>query len=285
MEGRRRVAVAVGATVAVALSGVSTYLVVHRERPTPPSYIRSPTKFTEIPATQTFRYQAVPNHADRWGPPKSMDLAIDVVGDAMRRHHGPFQLKRPGEALWGVRLPLATALHRMRVGVKHHGGVWRIHPTRHHSATWKMRRIDINPAKYAPTEGTQSIDIIIASTVYRFPGIRIAGIYTCRTILGTNTLSQHAYGNAVDLVGTTALMDQVAQWQYGMARRGFLPLAQLIWRGHEWFHGGTVYDHYNHIHDTGSPMYSGGCFRPSYSRSVPLVPVGDWPLEGTEGLG
>jgi len=101
-----------------------------------------------------------------------------------------------------------------------------------------------------------------------FPGWTSGGDFVCKNIEGTNTPSQHAWGNAVDVMvppvsssgyrtmGNTP-GDAVAKWAIAQAHSGTLPIDQVIWRGWEWIHGGNVYDHFNHVHITGAPQMSG----------------------------
>lgn len=256
----------------LALSSVAGLVVVHREPQESPPTTRTatPTHFYEVPDTQKFRFQAS-RTTNKWGSPRLVTGAMLQVRKAMAPHAGKgFQLDPPSKGGWGPKRSLKGAIHRMRFGLKqgHVGSVWRIRPVKNHSFVWRSRKIDIDPAKIANTEGTHAIDIVVGSTLHRFPNLSILGIYECRVILGTNILSQHAYGNAVDLAGSVALMDTVAHWQYKMTRRGWLPMSQLLYRGHDWFSGGSVYDHYNHIHDSGKPMLSGPCNRPGTSSRI-----------------
>lgn len=247
-------------------------LVVHRGAPAPQINAARPTHFYETHETQRFRYQAVRKGHDRWGRPYHLAIAKAKIRHAMNDHGKQFQLRPPGRRSgWGPKRSLKMTMDRLRIFLKHShvGAVWKIRPVRAHRFVWKTRKIDIDPAVKADTEGTDAIDIIAGSSLKRFPALSILGIYECRYILGTTQLSQHAYGNAVDWGGSTALLDSLARWQYHLARKGWLPIAQLLWRGHDWFTGAGVYDHYNHLHDSGKPMLSGGCNLPN--RALPAA--------------
>jgi hypothetical protein len=112
---------------------------------------------------------------------------------------------------------------------------------------------------------TPAIRKVEAALGRAFPGWRNGGDRVCKYIQGTSTPSQHAWGNAVDVMVPTvtgsamgtSLGDKVAQWAIQQAQSGALPIDQVIWRGQEWIHGGSVYDHFNHVHLTGSPQLSG----------------------------
>lgn len=280
----------VASFVMLLASFLTGYLVVHRETTLPPSVrVATPTHFYETHDTQRFRFQAS-RTTNKWGSARLIDGMIAQVRKAMTPRAGNgFQLNPPGKDGWGPKRTLKGALHRLRVGLNrgHVGSVWRIRPVKNHAFAWRTQKIDIDPAKIANTEGTHAIDIIVGSTLHRFPNLHLLGIYACRYILGTTTLSQHAYGNAADWSGSVALMDNVAHWQYQMTKRGWLPMSQLLYRGHDWFSGGSVYDHYSHLHDSGKPMLSGGCNRPGKSRvSVNTSsPVASPVFEGQEANG
>lgn len=287
MDGGRRRTVAIATAAAIAAGSVTGYLVVHRERPQPNVYAPRPTRFYEVPATQRFRYP-IAHRGKRWGRPYHLDNAIVALHHQMDPYQGKgYQLDDGDGDGWGARArSLVTSLHILRHAMAraHVGAVWRIRPVGHKVSVWKMKKVDIDPAVKADTEGTNAIDIIVGSTLKHFPAVGLGGIYVCRYIAGTSSLSQHAYGNAVDLMGSAGLLDSVARWQYGLARKGWLPLSQLLWRGHDWFSGASVYDHYNHIHDSGKPYLGGGCNRPgTYVRAPNVVPSA--PFEGQEDPG
>ena len=120
----------------------------------------------------------------------------------------------------------------------------------------------------APSGGsriTPAIRQVEAALSKAFPGWNSGGDFVCKTIQGTSTPSQHAWGNAVDVMVQTVTGsamantpgDAVARWAIAQAKSGALPIDQVIWRGQEWIHGGSVYDHFNHVHITGAPQLSG----------------------------
>jgi hypothetical protein len=122
---------------------------------------------------------------------------------------------------------------------------------------------------------TPAIRKVEAALSRKFPGWRNGGDRVCKMIEGTSTPSQHAWGNAVDVMVPTVtgsgmantLGDAVARWAIQQAQSGALPIDQVIWRGQEWLHGGSVYDHFNHVHLTGSPQLQG--IPPCMSRAAP----------------
>lgn len=77
-----------------------------------------------------------------------------------------------------------------------------------------------------------------------FPLLVDWGIYNCRDIAGTNTPSQHAWANAVDLHPLTKSYGDKAA-AYIQANAGSLHIANLLWQ---------VPDHYDHIHADFNPQ-------------------------------
>ncbi len=72
----------------------------------------------------------------------------------------------------------------------------------------------------------------------QFPRVTSMGIHNYREIAGTNTWSEHAWANAVDIgVPSLAYGDQV--YRYLNGKRGWLNIDNLIWRQPS---------HYNHLH-------------------------------------
>lgn len=89
----------------------------------------------------------------------------------------------------------------------------------------------------------------------KYPWIVSLGVCSCRHIQGSSEWSQHAWCNAWDIAAVGPVGDMLARWFVSQA--GTLPIAQVIWKGQEQLHGGSVYDHYTHIHISGDPMRSG----------------------------
>lgn len=88
------------------------------------------------------------------------------------------------------------------------------------------------------------------------------GGYVCKDIAGTSTLSQHSYGNAVDVFFDTAAHQDVV---YEAVKHGAAPVGiahaisqRAIWEPGtgEHYYGGEP--HY-HLHCDFIPQYSGGC--------------------------
>lgn len=85
------------------------------------------------------------------------------------------------------------------------------------------------------------------------------GIYNCRKIKDSSSWSQHAWANGLDIGanGNSNYLNTIASDLLGKARGGKLPIAQILWQKTNLLSGGSVYDHTDHIHISGDPMYSG----------------------------
>jgi len=97
-------------------------------------------------------------------------------------------------------------------------------------------------------EATPDLRVLMARMAAKFPGIQTGGVWNRRKIAGTNTWSQHAWGNAIDLYDSAgghnkAYLDEVAAW---LERQ---PETRLVlWQ---------VKSHFDHIHYETNPKKSG----------------------------
>lgn len=88
--------------------------------------------------------------------------------------------------------------------------------------------------------------------------IERTGIVANRNIAGTNTLSQHAYGNAVDIFAR----DLAAVWGWAIQNATRLSIRLVIYNGQQWS-GGRISaytgksDHTSHVHVDFWPQYGG----------------------------
>ena len=223
----------------------------------------SGSKFYEIPyVTQDIRYQAVPVNWEQWGPRSSLDGIITKIRTRMAEHRGgDFQLKARAADDWSRLRSLEETLTIFRLKLRNANPleVWLIRAGKD-GFTMRARGRDFNPAVATATEGTQAIDVVVGTLRKRHPNIRIGGIYACRNTVYGNR-SQHAFSNAVDVTGTTAQMWDAAKDFLALHRQGYMPVSQILWWGRNLISGNGVYNHYNHIHFSGSPLLSGACRR------------------------
>lgn len=92
----------------------------------------------------------------------------------------------------------------------------------------------------------------------RWPSTTNMGTHVVRNIAGTNTLSQHSFGDAIDIGGSPGQLEDEANWLRRKADE--LGLTELIyqtsiWTPSEGWHPYSGIPHTNHIHITGPQTY------------------------------
>jgi hypothetical protein len=92
--------------------------------------------------------------------------------------------------------------------------------------------------------------------------VSVGRIEGCTKIAGTDTWSQHAWGNAIDYVGSPAELERLFQWA-----RLQLGVGTVCYRGR----GGCTTAHDDHIHIDMLPRFGGtppcakGTYQPSFA--------------------
>ena len=272
---------AVGAAVATT---VTIAAIIFGTREQAPEVARFPrSAIYENSATRATSYQSAPAAKTGFGDPHSLKGAVRSMGRRLQHHSqtgytihyrgntsAPRSLKLTLDRVRELakRLPYDTAVLTVRAEQDGYRELFRKH--------------DRDPTKIVNTEGTRAIDIAVGTTLWYFPTVRSIGIYVCRTIAGSSTLSQHAFANAWDLGGSTELLDKIARFQVDLIHKGWLPVSQVIWRGRELLSGHSVYDHYDHIHDSGAPLLNGGCRHAGSMPDTGTTTVESTPPEGEE---
>lgn len=243
------IATVVASTVAItsALLGLNDREV----QPVARTYDRS--RAYEVQATQELRYRV----NDR--RPKTLSNAMPIVRKSLRNHKGEdFVIKKWGTNRWSHprNLDETMRIYRNRLHDSRVGAAWAVRALKDNFII-KTNKLDINPAKIINTQGTNAIDIVVGTVVWKFGNVPEWGICQCRTIQGSSSWSQHAYCNAVDWGGDVSRLNNVANYLLMLQRKHFIPVSQILWRGRDMISGHSVYDHYNHIHVSGSPLRSG----------------------------
>lgn len=111
---------------------------------------------------------------------------------------------------------------------------------------------------------TPAVAKIRAAVEQRFPEVTNLGVDSCRPIAGSSTWSQHSYGNAWDIGGPTALLDEVYRWL--TLNRATLPIGGICWKDRG---GCDPRTHQDHIHVEGRPKLDGT--PPCAGGSTPTV--------------
>ena len=112
------------------------------------------------------------------------------------------------------------------------------------------------------TNGNVKADKAWSVAKAEYKDVTFLGAYVCKRILGTFTMSQHSYGNALDF-GRSSMSQLVQLANFLYEKRDELDLQHIIvddriWtRGVGWSHYGGA-RHY-HVHIDFTPQKSGSC--------------------------
>lgn len=208
------------------------------------------------------RYQLKLNR-DAWTEPLELEAAMTATR-SWTKGATPFRLRVDGDL--GPELDRATMLRRLE------GRLKRLAPAAHRL---ELRGTDLRiryaavevPWEPANTPGTPAIDLVYAA-VFDNPtwadrGVVSWGIVNCRRIAGSQTWSQHAWGNGLDIHASFAVMTELASFLSDEADAGRLPIAQIlfdssVWTPREgWRHAVLSTPHTDHVHVSGAPMKEG----------------------------
>jgi hypothetical protein len=112
----------------------------------------------------------------------------------------------------------------------------------------------------------------------RWPDTSHMGTYNVRNIAGTDTLSEHSFGDAIDIGGPPEQLAEQASWVANHARP--LGVTQVIYKDRIWtdtegWHPYTAGGHDTHVHITGPQ---------TYSDTSPSFPTIRWNRPGPRGL-
>lgn len=207
-------------------------------------------------ATKPRRDGARPN----WSDPKNVKQASNNVTARQRNHIGKgYRMREVAkDEDWGPVRTLEQVHQRLpaRLDALRLGETWAVKALSDDFTVW-TRKVHVDPP-VMQTAGTDAIDKIYTWLNDHFKGRwENWGICVCKRILGSSSYSQHAYCNALDVGASTETLSAIAAAATKAAQAGTIPCDQVIWRGWEHVHGGSVYDHYDHVHLTGKPQRSG----------------------------
>jgi len=171
---------------------------------------------------------------------------------------GPFTLTVDGENVrYGVtRIKVLKAFkHALYAGEV--GPVYRIRDAQ--GVVFGAREV-VPAIKQLDTNGNDKADAYWSDVKAKFPDITFLGAYVCKTIAGTSNMSQHSYGNAVDVGAKTMTeLENIADWAVATEPNlEHVIVNRRIWtRGSGWSsYGGET--HY-HVHVDFTPNFSGSC--------------------------
>lgn len=203
--------------------------------------------------------------ADTWGTPVAEPRAYDKALALSKASRGPYHLKLREDPRWGPArnfVELKDALTK-RMNTLRLGEVLLIDNSKVRTETVRLRRclIDVDPLDLSNC--TETCEVIIFWLRETYPTHLNFGWYNCRRVAGSTTWSQHAWGNAYDAGGTLNLVRTMGNALVAQAKRGALPIAQVIFDHQVWepdtglrpYNG--VDPHTGHVHITARPQMPG----------------------------
>jgi hypothetical protein len=200
--------------------------------------------------------------AKGWSKPVGLARHMTAARNRVVIPDEPFTLTQDGDPI-SKQVKRATVLERYRAAVENRelGATFRIRG--HGEIVFTGRSCKAAPDEI-DTNGNQHADEFWTWVVNEYPEFhpRFAGSYVCKRIAGSSQLSQHSYGNAVDI-----FFDSIAHQEkvFLDVTNGKAPVAvahaislRRIWEPGTGIHGYTGETHY-HLHTDYVPQYSGAC--------------------------
>lgn len=192
-----------------------------------------------------------------WSNHKTKEETVKAAREQLPSGLKPYSLTKDGKRLrrgtraWVLK-GLDNALSQGKVG-----NVYRL---------WGSGRVLFTAREIVPaihiidTNGNDKADKAWSTGKAKFPDCSFLGAYVCKHIVGSYTMSQHSYGNAVDFGRDS--MDELYDLAYFLLGEDLdlqhVIVDDRIWtRGVGWsYYGG---DRHYHVHVDFTPSYSGGC--------------------------
>lgn len=194
-----------------------------------------------------------------WATRRTAAQTLEAARNQMPNGLRPYSLKKDGKTIRrGPRVFLLKGI-KMVMDKGEAGPTYRVWGGGDLLFTF---RESVPPVQQIDTNGNDKADKAWSLAKATYKDIRFLGAYVCKHIAGSYTMSQHSYGNAVDL-GRDSMTELVDLAHWFVDRAGDLDLqhvivgAQIWTRGFGWSHYGGDY-HY-HVHIDFTPQYSGSC--------------------------
>jgi hypothetical protein len=198
-----------------------------------------------------------------WSAPVGLPRHMNAARKRVVDRDGPFKLTQDGDPL-SRQVKRATVLARYQTAIENRelGATFRIRKRNDdvvftgRSSIERPDSIDIN--------GNAKSDEFWTWVVNEFPEYRprFGGSYVCRTIAGSSQLSQHSYGNGVD-VFFDSITHQEAVFNAVVNGRAPVPVAHAISLSRIWEPGSGIHyytgERHYHLHTDYAPNFSGPC--------------------------
>jgi len=202
---------------------------------------------------------------DNWSGNLGLTKLMAVAGTKIVAGKGPFVITQDGEPI-ATALSRAVCLLKLKGFVKNRplGPVFRVRK-RNGDIVFACRAVKVDYVDDADTtSGNRNADVYwnIIRDTFRGFAPRFAGAYVCKYVAGSSTLSQHSYGNAVDIFFDT-LDHQAVVADWVVAHPDIVHPFHVITGSHIWTKGEGWHaytgEFHSHLHVDFDPQYSGPC--------------------------
>jgi hypothetical protein len=201
---------------------------------------------------------------DSWSDPHALWRVMEAAERHIRQGAGPFVINADGDPV-AQDLTRQEALDRLRSVMKNRpvGNTYRTR-NRNGDVVFTSRAVNRAPLDNDTTNGNDKADRLwnwINAEYKRFDP-RFAGAYVCKSIATSGTLSQHSYGNALDVFfDSLSHQDEVADAV--VANRQLLGPFHVISKDRIWtkdvgWHD-YVGEYHRHLHVDFDPQLTGPC--------------------------
>jgi len=200
---------------------------------------------------------------DGYSQPIGLTKLVSIAAPPPVTGRGPFVLTQDGDPI-SPETTRVDVLQRFRRAISHReiGPVFRIRKGNGEVAF--AARAVVAVSEVNSTNGNSNCDVYFnwVRENFRAYNPRYAGAYVCKHIAGSSTMSQHSYGNAVDIFfDSFGHQDRVARAvveNHDALDVYHVISGQSIWtKGVGWT--GYRGDFHAHLHVDFEPQYSGPC--------------------------
>lgn len=199
-----------------------------------------------------------------WSDPRALWRVMEAAERHIRHGAGPFVIKADGDPV-AQGLTRQEALDRLRSVMKNRpvGNTYRTRK-RNGDVVFTSRAVNRAPLDEDTTNGNDKADRLWnwINAEYGHFDPRFAGAYVCKTIGTGSTLSQHSYGNALDVFfDSLSHQDQVAHAV--VVNRHLLAPFHVISKDRIWTKDVGWHDYgggyHLHLHVDFDPQFTGPC--------------------------
>ena len=192
--------------------------------------------------------------------PTDVKTVMNAAAERLVQGNGPFALKKNDEEL-GSREQRKDALATLEdeLGAGSVGDVYRMRDSE--QVVFKVRQA-VPASDALDTSGNAKIDAVWGFIRGKHKDSNFLGAFVCKNVLGSNTPSQHSYGNAVDAGARTMdelrkMADELVAEAKGLSLAHVI-VADRIWSPSAKWHVYTGEFHH-HVHVDCDPNFSGPC--------------------------